>query len=291
MAGLLALAACSGADSDTAPGASVATPSEGTPTEGTPGSEAVGTPWRFTADDLNLAGADGPILTDPTRLDARHQTEGSSPRTAAVIASDAVLVTAARPGPSAELDAVLVGIDADTGALAWTYEPTEGLLLNCAPELLGGDVVCLVGSRGDGPSMVALLDPTTGEITGGFPLPEPSDIVSIADGDVLVLLEVDTFDVYDIARYTAEGDLVWSVREAITDEVLPGDVFTFAMATSGGAVHVQMLNVLRVLALDDGTVLERGSGDLEEPDAVAVEISGGRVVTVDESGALVASLL
>lgn len=286
VAGVLVLPAC-------ASGAS-GTPDTDAPSDvgapATSATTAVAQEWRLTADSLDLAGAAGPVLTDPTNLTTLYPSEGSSPNPAAVITAGDVLVTAARPTPSFAEPAVLVGIGEGTGAVAWTYQPAEGQLLNCAPELLGGNAVCLVGGVADEASDLVLIDPATGEQGNGFALSGRSDTVAVVGEDAIALVEVETFRTYEVVRYSADGEVVWSSPIDITGDVAAMDAFPFAISEPGtGQVKVQILNVLLTLDAADGTVVSRGSGELEVPAAAPVEISGGREVSVDASGALVAT--
>ena len=254
--------------------------------------------WTFSADDAGVTGTDV-WLIDPAQIGALgNGLDNSRP----LIDAGEAWITAAM---GRDLPSTLIGLSPETGETLWTYRPDDALLDDCARPLADGALACLTkGPLGDlSRTAVVLIDPGTGEETGGFDVPHTIDFfsgrIAVAGADVLVLLPADPDHgadddgwprLYRVGRYTTDGDEVWSTEVALPAEI-PAMGPSEYLEASGTLVAARAIVSQWVLDLDDGALLhERRGSWTSRPGGGGLMRTASLVEVVAADGSIVAEL-
>lgn len=300
----LVVAGCSSAPepADAPTGSPTAAPSDpGTPTppEMLSYPDQPSTLWTFSADDAGVTGTEV-YLIDPAQLGALgNGIDASRP----VIDAGEAWITAAT---GRDVLPVLIGLSPASGEALWTYRPEDAVLGSCARPLVRGTLACLTSGPLDSPSRtdgVVLVDPVTGEESGGFTLPSIMDFttgtIAVSGSDVLVLMPADPdFDpdedgwpgVYRVDRYTTDGDAVWSTEVSLPAEI-PAMGPTESLEPGRALVAAKAIVSLWVLDLDDGALLHEREGSwTPTADGGGLVYTGSGLEVVAADGTIVAEL-
>lgn len=229
-------------------------------TDATP--DAPGLAWATEASE---SGLDGASYADP-------RTGSEYPWGAGAIRVEDILLTLAvvPDGDSPNSDAVMVGIEADTGDVKWTSPARD--LAACAETPLDGQLVCHSLSYGEAPGLVT-FDIETGESRHFDSAPEifaatvANDRIYVAAGDLEgggVQLHRGTLDDYD-ADWSVPLDVSAGWEDQYADQLMIGSElahfdlggsFTTLDAATGAPVWSSDV-------LDDCLIAEyRTSGDI-----------------------------